>query len=100
MCHVTFWLAEHDPLVPLSCYIDTVRNANDDHGWMAISWVCRRWRAVVLNAPVLWTNIHVTDPMEPVKAYLERSQDMPLSILGKLRFKKEDKIQRIAGPDT
>ncbi|EKM60045.1 uncharacterized protein PHACADRAFT_170621 [Phanerochaete carnosa HHB-10118-sp] len=94
-------MAEHDPWSPINHNVsDAMRTANDDHGWMTISWVCRCWRVIVLNAPVLWTKIRVTDPIDSVKAYLERSQEAPLSILGRLQFHREDKVKCIASPHT
>lgn len=80
--HLASWRAEHDCLLPLEKY-DSASHS-DAHGWMTICWVCTQWRAVALNAPALWTNIRVTGRQEPLKAYLERSQAMPLSMTGKL----------------
>ena len=50
---------------------------------LALSLVCRHWRAVSLAAPTLWTNIRISDYYsENVKAevstYLERSKTCPI----------------------
>lgn len=50
------------------------------YGWIpAVTHVCRRWRDVALNAPVLWTNIRLMRA-ECVEAFLQRSQQAPLTV--------------------
>ncbi|GJE87336.1 hypothetical protein PsYK624_034190 [Phanerochaete sordida] len=69
----------------------------DIHGWLAISWVCSRWRTIALLAAVLWTQIPVTE-LAVVGSYLSRSKTLPLYITGKLcnvpKEKVGNKIQR------
>ena len=70
-----FHLARADSA--LEAYTDTFRYP------IALSQVCRRWRAVVLDAPALWTNIdvpeyHTEEAKEAARIYLERSKTYPI----------------------
>jgi hypothetical protein len=46
---------------------------------VAVSHVCHRWRNVVVNAPLLWSNIQVASPAE-LETYLKRSAHCLLDI--------------------
>ncbi|EKM59828.1 uncharacterized protein PHACADRAFT_181775 [Phanerochaete carnosa HHB-10118-sp] len=68
---------------------------------MTICWVCKRWRAIALDTPVLWTNIRVNEFVEPTEAYLERSQNTQLFVSGSLNFHLAGGNNRhTAAPDT
>jgi len=46
--------------------------------------VCRRWRDIILNTPLLWTYIEISPKwliMSLLKAHVERSQECPLVIV-------------------
>ncbi len=47
-----------------------------------VSHVCKRWRAVALDAHILWTSLEfVARPnLEKARTYISRSQGLPLSI--------------------
>ncbi|KAJ3482580.1 hypothetical protein NLI96_g6887 [Meripilus lineatus] len=47
--------------------------------WYHTTFVCRRWRAVVLGYAPFWTTIETTN-LEQAKAYLERSKVAPLDL--------------------
>ncbi|KII90530.1 hypothetical protein PLICRDRAFT_173931 [Plicaturopsis crispa FD-325 SS-3] len=59
---------------------------------LKLGQVCRRWRAVALSTPRLWSTIHLSTnrkylPAEPqrlLEVWLERSQPLPLSLSLKL----------------
>ncbi|TFK49436.1 hypothetical protein OE88DRAFT_1737048 [Heliocybe sulcata] len=56
-----------------------------------MSWVSRRWRAVALNAPELWSDIYLSfwnRKVGVVEAQLQRSKDLLLSITVDLNFKR------------
>ena len=53
--------------------------------WLRVAAVCRRWRAVVMNAPLLWNmiqcdNFHMVGELNIVQVCLERSQHTSLSV--------------------
>ncbi|RPD71002.1 hypothetical protein L226DRAFT_212458 [Lentinus tigrinus ALCF2SS1-7] len=45
-----------------------------------IGQVCRRWRAITLDTPGLWTYINVAPGCNQFKAYLKRSRSLPVSL--------------------
>ncbi|GJE99394.1 hypothetical protein PsYK624_156480 [Phanerochaete sordida] len=51
------------------------------HGWLAISWICARWRTIILHSATLWTNIPLTH-LAAVECYLLRSRAAPLHVSG------------------
>ncbi|KAG7451852.1 uncharacterized protein BT62DRAFT_915664 [Guyanagaster necrorhizus] len=77
------------------------------HGPWAYSRVCRRWRAVAISLPRLWSELlvpsncgsywlHVKNPIGRLQLWLRRSGSCPLRILysasGKCRPKEHDTI--------
>ena len=48
--------------------------------WLQITHVCHRWRAVALVQPRLWERIPITDRVDCMQAFVERSRDRPLLI--------------------
>ena len=48
-------------------------------GWVSISYVCRHWRNVALNCPILWSNLFLTSPRW-TEVLLSRSKHAPLRI--------------------
>ncbi|KAF9223288.1 hypothetical protein BS17DRAFT_132503 [Gyrodon lividus] len=49
---------------------------------LAVSSVCRAWRAVVLSSPELWTHVYITarTPINHMAVYSMRSAKLPLSV--------------------
>ncbi|THH01569.1 hypothetical protein EW026_g1155 [Hermanssonia centrifuga] len=49
---------------------------------LLVTRVCKRWREVALAIPSLWSTIVYEEPflIDKARAYLERSQDVPLTI--------------------
>jgi F-box-like len=47
--------------------------------WITTTFVCRRWRAVALSFPSLWTIID-TSRMDATRAFIERSRQSPIDI--------------------
>ncbi|KAI0045433.1 hypothetical protein FA95DRAFT_1561153 [Auriscalpium vulgare] len=48
--------------------------------WVRFSWVCRRWRHIMLASPILWPDFVLPLPPQWAHAMLERSQQLPLSV--------------------
>ncbi|KAI0045322.1 hypothetical protein FA95DRAFT_1596904 [Auriscalpium vulgare] len=48
--------------------------------WVRLTWVCRRWRHVMLTTPTLWCDFALPLPPQWARAMLARSQNLPLSI--------------------
>ncbi|KAI0046220.1 hypothetical protein FA95DRAFT_1408624 [Auriscalpium vulgare] len=49
--------------------------------WVRFSWVCRRWRQLMLSCPMLWCDFVLPlPPQQWARAMLTRSQRLPLSI--------------------
>lgn len=53
------------------------------YGWIRITHVCRRWREVATNAPLLWTDILVTTP-QCVETMLSRTGSVLYQLEGSL----------------
>ncbi|PIL27177.1 hypothetical protein GSI_10319 [Ganoderma sinense ZZ0214-1] len=51
--------------------------------WVPLMLVCRRFRAVILNAAILWSRLPVTNNLAILQQRLFRSQDLPLDLLFK-----------------
>ena len=49
-------------------------------GVTTITKICRRWRIVALETPVLWTYISSAPNSDQFNAYLKRSQTLPISL--------------------
>ncbi|KAG6918323.1 hypothetical protein DXG01_015181 [Tephrocybe rancida] len=47
-----------------------------------VSHVCRHWREVAIESPVLWTTLHFTEgaPFEKSKTWIQRAKGTPLDI--------------------
>ncbi|KAI0043307.1 hypothetical protein FA95DRAFT_411503 [Auriscalpium vulgare] len=56
--------------------------------WVRFTWVCRRWRHIMLANPMLWCDLVLPLPPQWAREMLMRSQHQPLSIL----YSHEDKI--------
>lgn len=54
------------------------------YGWIVITHVCRRWRVVALNAPLLWTDVLVTAAPECIETVLARTASLPIAVEGSL----------------
>ncbi|KAH9926376.1 uncharacterized protein B0H18DRAFT_339456 [Fomitopsis serialis] len=52
--------------------------------WAVVSHVCRRWRAVALHSPSLWTRLTVSPHPEWMAELLHRSAKLPLQITANL----------------
>ncbi|PCH34880.1 hypothetical protein WOLCODRAFT_139627 [Wolfiporia cocos MD-104 SS10] len=52
--------------------------------WIGITRVCRRWRALCLSMPELWTtiNMDVPRPYKFLKVFLKHSGDAPIDVIG------------------
>lgn len=50
--------------------------------WIWATHVCRRWRRVALETPMLWTNLPIVQRPSYVRAFLARSGSLPLRIHG------------------
>ncbi|KAJ8517501.1 hypothetical protein ONZ45_g5305 [Pleurotus djamor] len=64
--------------------IPELRNS---YSWMAVSWVCRRWRQVALNDSSLWSTVVVKSlrfGRQLFDLILERSTTLPLTVCGVL----------------
>ncbi|KAI0042099.1 hypothetical protein FA95DRAFT_1682766 [Auriscalpium vulgare] len=48
--------------------------------WVRFTWVCRRWRHIMLASPMFWCNFVLPLPPKWSRAMLARSQNLPLSI--------------------
>ncbi|KAI0048416.1 hypothetical protein FA95DRAFT_1558067 [Auriscalpium vulgare] len=48
--------------------------------WVRLTWVCRRWRQVMLTNPTLWRDVVLPLPPQWARAMLARSQNQPLSV--------------------
>ncbi|TFK82134.1 hypothetical protein K466DRAFT_666692 [Polyporus arcularius HHB13444] len=51
--------------------------------WIAVTWVCQRWRGVALASPALWRTFAIgRDPVEPLwmPVFLERAAGIPLDL--------------------
>ncbi|TDL18952.1 hypothetical protein BD410DRAFT_459223 [Rickenella mellea] len=46
--------------------------------WISVTHVCRRWREVALNSPLLWSN-NGASCLEQIEAYLARSRTTPIA---------------------
>ncbi|GJE98785.1 hypothetical protein PsYK624_150210 [Phanerochaete sordida] len=53
------------------------------HGWLVASWICARWRTIILHSATLWTHIMLNN-MVAVECYLLRSQAALLHVSGSL----------------
>lgn len=54
---------------------------------LSITYVSSKWRSTSIHYPVLWSNIYITltTPSSLVKAWLQRSQGIPLNVVLDLR---------------
>jgi F-box-like len=55
--------------------------------WTVVSHVCRHWRAVALEFPELWSRINARMPVRWMEAMIERSKDVPISIINFYLFR-------------
>lgn len=53
------------------------------YSWTVVSRVCRHWRMVALDCPLLWTHIVLDERYPPhcVQAFVNRSQGLPLTLV-------------------
>ncbi|KAF9052804.1 hypothetical protein BJ165DRAFT_803215 [Panaeolus papilionaceus] len=77
ICDIIFAYCCH-PVCNLTCDQDNI----SESGPLILSAVCRRWRAIVLNNPTLWTTLHhhllVPTASNKLKLWLERSASLAL----------------------
>jgi len=52
--------------------------------WIAVSHVCRRWRAGVVHCPLLWTHLSVARSAEWMSEVIARSDNMLLHVTAEL----------------
>lgn len=50
------------------------------YGWIRVTHVCTRWRAVAVGCPTLWNRIRVTRRYELMAMLVERSKKAPLIV--------------------
>ncbi|KAH6917640.1 hypothetical protein BKA70DRAFT_1487733 [Coprinopsis sp. MPI-PUGE-AT-0042] len=63
----------------LAALIPYEEDAKKRPGWIAITYVCQRWRSVALGCPHLWSSISFTHLCDSwVLASFERARDVPL----------------------
>jgi len=55
-------------------------NAPDRPTWLAITQVCRKWRAVALNCPSLWSRVLFDCSPQFTDLMVERSREVPLNV--------------------
>ncbi|KAJ3482585.1 hypothetical protein NLI96_g6888 [Meripilus lineatus] len=48
--------------------------------WFHLTFVCHRWRAVILDYPLFWTKINATGDIERTQSFLERSKSFPIDL--------------------
>ncbi|GJE87358.1 hypothetical protein PsYK624_034410 [Phanerochaete sordida] len=75
-------LPEHILVMIFQLYATDSRRPGS-HGWLAVAWVCSRWRTIVLHAATLWKRIPVAE-LTAVEFYLDHARTLPLHITGKL----------------
>jgi hypothetical protein len=57
------------------------KNRSDLNSWLAVSRVCRYWRATCISTPTLWSSIHIRGHRNSaVGLHLERSSTAPLKV--------------------
>jgi hypothetical protein len=95
LCEIFYWCAEMDPPRALStghalCDGENAR-IGSDLGWIVLTHVCRQWREVALNLPVLWGRILFIFPTA-FDAVFERARWAPIAA-----FYVEDSNMIISG---
>ncbi|KAI0797210.1 hypothetical protein BC629DRAFT_1592266 [Irpex lacteus] len=85
----------HDfrPLLPVS-HNKWIPKPTSPYEWITISHVSRRWRAVALTTRRLWTMIALPYNRTWIKMLLERSGQMPLTVIEDIA--QETRARRIA----
>lgn len=70
------WLSADDTTTLPACSI-----SDGPYEWVRVTHVCRYWRDVALQAPLLWSHIILTKNIECINAFLARSQQAPLTVV-------------------
>ncbi|KAI0049783.1 hypothetical protein FA95DRAFT_798403 [Auriscalpium vulgare] len=55
-------------------------------GWVIVTHVCQRWRAIAMGQPALWSTIPAPPVTPWTHAFLERVQDAPIALMLEDRF--------------
>ena len=59
--------------------------------WMKVTQVCRRWRAVALQCPMLWTHICLSD-YHLTRKMLRRSKNLPIFVESDLSSRRNSRL--------
>ncbi|EPS99322.1 hypothetical protein FOMPIDRAFT_1164011 [Fomitopsis schrenkii] len=87
----------HEPLHAVPAVSKDSRSINfvPGYGWIAVSHVCRRWRAAAICCPPLWTQLSVTRSAEWTSEVLARSCGMPLRVTASLGLNSGEKVDAL-----
>ncbi|EIM82060.1 uncharacterized protein STEHIDRAFT_161412 [Stereum hirsutum FP-91666 SS1] len=61
-------------------------------GWIAVSHVCHRWREIALQHSLLWTYISTDSGSRLMELMLQRSEEAPLTMIGRLGYPKRTSL--------
>lgn len=63
-----------------------------------VSHVCRHWREIAIESPVLWTTLSFDEdmPLEMAKAWIQRSKDLPLDVHIDCQLSEDDDCEAAA----
>lgn len=74
-CHVTSCITYNEPAGE-----DRLSSSTRDALWFAYTHVCRRWRDIALQSPLLWTAITKDVPASWIHVFFDRSGSQSLTI--------------------
>jgi hypothetical protein len=66
-----------------------------DMDWMKVARVCRYWRAVALQCPMLWAHLCLSD-YHLTRKMLRRSQNLPIYVVGDLSHPHSSRVTKAA----
>lgn len=70
------WISADDSITFPACSV-----GGGPYEWIRVTHVCRYWRDVALQAPLLWSHIVLTKNIECINAFLTRSHLAPLHVV-------------------